>query len=124
MKKVAIYNCAHNEELNSIQIEKVSEYLQSTPDWQIDLQQDIYSDVGYSKMQTQGRPALEMLINKVKDGKYDLIVIEQASNFLRDTRALVRFVEEMSRNGVDIYWMDRGILDMRLLAIMQIEYLI
>lgn len=101
--KVAIYNCAHNEELNNIQVAKVTEYVNSVPDWQIDLRQDVYSDIGYSKMQTEGRPALEELINKVGEDKYDLIVMESISSYSRNRNDMIKLLEEFLKKGVSIY---------------------
>ncbi len=95
-RRVAVYNCVQGEELNTIQVMMLSELARSIPYWKFNAKKDAYSDVGCSKAKIEGRAALEELISKAKRGKYDLIVVKEVNNLLRNTELLMGLINDLS----------------------------
>lgn len=109
-RRVAVYNCVQGEELNTIQVMMLSELARSIPYWKFNAKKDAYSDVGCSKAKIEGRAALEELISKAKRGKYDLIVVKEVNNLLRNTELLMGLINDLSGYGVDFMFLENKVL--------------
>lgn len=110
-KKVAVYAtlCARDEATIKHQIDELVQKVRTEKDWSFNEVTDVYSDLGKSKTQIKGRPALEELIQKAKNCEYDLIVVRDVSKIARNGRLLVEIVSELKECGVDFYCMHENI---------------
>lgn len=108
--RVAIYNCTMSQEVNDIQVDLLVEFAESVPDWIFSASNDVYSDVGVSKLQVEGRPALEEVLSKAKKREYDLIVLKSYKNLVRDTNIIHSLINELIEYGVGFMFLDEGIM--------------
>lgn len=107
--KVAVYNCTSSEEVNNVQVGLLTELVESVPEWEFSVNKDVFSDVGASKLEIKGRPALEELISRAKSGEYELIVVKAFTSLLRNATRLLELIDELSKCGVGICFLDNQV---------------
>ena len=107
--KVAIYNATSSKEVNDFQVSLLKEMADEMREqWTFDALNDLYTDVGLTKLHIAGRPALEKLISKAKEGQYDLIVVKSVANLVRNTKECYELAAELLEKGVKIQFLDNG----------------
>lgn len=78
-------------------------------DWQFDEQRDLYVEEGISGTSLKKRPAFAEMIQKAKNGVYNLIVVREVSRFMRNARLVLDLVDELKEYGVEVYFVNDDI---------------
>lgn len=123
--RVAIYNATSSKEVNDFQVSLLKKMADEMREqWTFDALNDLYTDVGLTKMHIAGRPALEKLISKAKEGQYDLIVVKSVENLVRNTKECYELAAELLEKGVKIQFWDNGFdtSDMLALNVSEMEH--
>lgn len=82
---------------------------QHNGDWQFDEQRDLYVEEGISGTSLKRRPVFAEMIQKAKNGVYNLIVVREVSRFMRNARLVLDLVDELKEHGVEVYFVNDGI---------------
>ena len=82
------------------QTEYYKQYVSAHPNWQL---VGIYSDNGISGT-IINRPEFQRMFRDCWEGKIDLIITKSITRFARNTVALLEFIRELKRLGVDVYF--------------------
>ena len=82
---------------------------QHKDDWQFDERTDLYVEEGISGTSLKNRPAFADMIQKAKNGVYNLIVVREVSRFMRNARIVLDLVDELRENGIEVYFVNDGI---------------
>lgn len=108
IKRVAVYIRTSTEEETvnwmslDIQKDSILKYLeQRTDDFSFDKEEHIYIDWGCS-WQSEDRPALTKMMNDVKDGKFDIILVWKIDRLFRKKLYLLQYLEELSKYWVGV----------------------
>ena len=111
-RRVAVYTtlCTRDEAAIKAQLDELVEKIKVEEGWSFNEEKDVYFDLGYAKTQIKGRPALEELIQKAKQGDYDLIVVRDTTRIVRNAGLLCELVSDLRECGVDFYFMQENIL--------------
>ena len=108
--RVAIYNAASSKEVNDFQVSLLMQRADEKKEWwEFDAERDLYTDIGYSNRHLAGRPALQTLLEMVKAGKYELIVIKNIVNLGRNLKEVYNLVSDLFEKGVEICFLDNGL---------------
>lgn len=90
------------------QIEGLEEELSRHPQW-IDSELR-YNDDGVTGTSVFKRYNFRRMINDAKLGKFNLIIIREVSRFARYTKEFLIYLEELQKNGVEVYFSAYGVL--------------
>lgn len=63
----------------------------------------VYVDGGISGKSTDGRFALQQMLDDAKKGEFDEVIVWKISRLSRKTLDLLRIVEELNRNNITFY---------------------
>lgn len=107
--RVAVYNCTKSREVNDMQVALLTELAESMHEWKFSASKDVFFDVGASKVGIEGRPALEEVISRAKNGEYDLIVAKSFCSLVRNKDVLMELVDELLEHGVGFCFLDNQI---------------
>lgn len=90
-------------QLNSLtnQTEYYEQYIKSMPNWTF---VPGYIEEGISAVFADKRPLFLQMIKDAKLKKFDLIVIKDASRYVRDTEDGIHFIRELKACGVGVYF--------------------
>jgi len=91
------------DQLNSYlaQVDFYTKYISSREDWEM---VDIYADEGLSGLESRKREEFNRMIADCRAGKIDRVLVKSISRFARNTTDYIRYVRELLRLGVSIYF--------------------
>ena len=78
-------------------------------DWIFDIEKDLYTDSGISGTSTNKRIEFNEMIQKAKNGEYDLIVTREVCRFMRNAKLTLTLVDELEKCGVEVFFVNDGI---------------
>lgn len=87
--------------------------LERHPNWNIDMEKDVYFDEGLSGTTEEKRDAFNMMIKLAKEGKYDLIVAKEVSRVFRNSRKFIELIDELKRQKIYIWFLGEGLCTQR-----------
>jgi DNA invertase Pin-like site-specific DNA recombinase len=106
MKRVVYYARVSTEEEKQInalknQIDDLESFIMANPDWDL---KDKYVDEGKSGTTTLYRDEYNRMLNDMKSGKFDIIVIKDMSRLNRNQKDWFNFVDDLNDNDVKLYF--------------------
>ena len=87
--------------------------LSQHPNWNIDMEKDVYFDEAASGTTEEKRDAFNMMIKLAKAGKYDLIVAKDVSRVFRNSRKFIELIDELKRQKIYIWFLGEGLCTQR-----------
>ena len=102
MKNVCVY--AKNGDIEEI-LNEISRH----DDWIFDVETDLYSDGGISSTSTKNRVEFNAMIERAKAGRYDLIVVKDICDFMRNAELTFELIDELEKCGVAVYLVNTGV---------------
>ena len=79
--------------------------LHQHPNWNIDMEKDVYFDEAASGTTEEKRDAFNTMIKLAKAGKYDLIVAKDVSRVFRNSRKFIDLIDELKRQKIYIWFL-------------------
>lgn len=110
-KRVAVYcrvSTDKEDQANSFESQKryFGLYVQRHPNWEL---VQIFADEGISGTNTKKRRAFHQMIERAKQGDFDLIVTKEISRFARNTLDSIYYTRELKKYGVGVFFMNDNI---------------
>lgn len=87
--------------------------LERHPNWNIDMEKDVYFDEGLSGTTEEKRDAFNTMIKLAKAGKYDLIVAKEVSRVFRNSRKFIELIDELKKQKIYIWFLGEGLCTQR-----------
>jgi DNA invertase Pin-like site-specific DNA recombinase len=78
--------------------------LSQHPNWNIDMEKDVYFDEAASGTTEEKRDAFNMMIKLAKAGKYDLIVAKDVSRVFRNSRKFIELIDDLKKQKIYIWF--------------------
>jgi len=113
-RRVAIYgrvSTEHEAQLSAFENQQAwyEGVAHQHPEWSI---VNRYYDEGITGTAAQKRPAFMQMLTDAKSGKFDLIVTREVCRFARNTVDTLTVTRELSRIGVEVYFIQDNIWTM------------
>ena len=83
------------------QVDFYTKLISSKEDWEL---VDIYADEGLSGLESRKREEFNRMISDCQAGKIDRVLVKSTSRFARNTTDYIRYVRELLRLGISIYF--------------------
>ena len=101
----------HEAQINALknQAQWLCELIEAHEDWEFDPEQDLYIDEGKTGTTQKNREALELMLKRACEGRYDLIIIREMSRLMRYAKEVLGLIEDLKKNNVEIYFVTENI---------------
>lgn len=101
----------HEQQTNALvnQNQWIVDEISRHPDWVFDIDKDLYIDEGISGTSMKRRVNFNTMLEKAKNGEYDLIVTREVCRFMRNAKLTLLLVDELEQCGVEVYFVNDGI---------------
>lgn len=96
----------HEEQIYALgnQEQWLCELIEEYEDWEFDPERDLYTDEGKTGTLCKNRDALKLVIERAKEGRYDLIVIREMSRLMRYAKGALEIIEDLKVHNIEIYF--------------------
>ncbi len=101
----------HEQQINALENQNqwiLSEVARHN-DWIFNVDEDLYVDEGVSGTSTANRIGFLTMIERAKNGDYDLIITREVSRFMRNLKLTLVLVDELKSCGVEVYFINDNI---------------
>ena len=105
-RRVAAYarvSTDSDEQLTSYeaQVDYYTHYIKERPDWTF---AGMYADEGISGTNTKKRRAFHQMIERAKQGDFDLIVTKEISRFARNTLDCLKYIRQLKDKNIAVFF--------------------
>ena len=101
----------HEQQMNAL--ENQNQWILSEvarhKEWYFNVEEDLYVDEGVSGTSSVNRIEFQTMIERAKNGKYDLIITREVSRFMRNLKLTLILVDELKACGVEVYFINDNI---------------